>query len=102
MEAIVSDFGFARNVQEDSGKTNSVVGPLRWMSPVRIFSEISYQKRKVFQIRHIRNKVMFGLLALLVKKLPSIPVNFFSVGSVDERADAIWRDAAISSGYWCF
>ncbi len=34
MEAVVSDFGFARVVKEDSGKTVSEVGPLRWMSPV--------------------------------------------------------------------
>jgi hypothetical protein len=36
MEAVVSDFGFARAVEEDSGKTNSIVGPLRWMSPVNL------------------------------------------------------------------
>jgi serine/threonine protein kinase len=33
MEAIVADFGLARTVQ-DSGKTNSAVGPLKWMAPV--------------------------------------------------------------------
>ena len=36
MDAVVSDFGFARVVQEEnSGKTASEVGPLRWMAPVK-------------------------------------------------------------------
>ena len=68
-EAVVSDFGFARNVQEDSGKTNSVVGPLRWMSPVsflRIFTDIS---RKAFQIKHIRNNLMCGVSELQVRNM---------------------------------
>ena len=35
MDAIVSDFGFARVAQEEVNKTASDVGPLRWMAPVQ-------------------------------------------------------------------
>lgn len=37
MEPRISDFGFSRNVGDAGvGKTNSTVGPLRWMSPEAI------------------------------------------------------------------
>jgi hypothetical protein len=39
MEAVVSDFGFARVVEEDTGQTASNVGPLRWMAPVGHISQ---------------------------------------------------------------
>jgi serine/threonine protein kinase len=32
-EPVISDFGFARVVEEDEGQTQTKVGPLRWMPP---------------------------------------------------------------------
>jgi serine/threonine protein kinase len=42
-EVKVSDFGFARvkTMEHDSNTTKSEVGPVKWMSPVRIFQEFS-------------------------------------------------------------
>ena len=71
MDAVVSDFGFARVVQEeDSGKTVSEVGPLRWMAPVlfniAIFMLILI--RKALKIESIQSNPMYGLLELPLGK----------------------------------
>ena len=64
LDAVVSDFGFARVVQkEDVGKTASEVGPLRWMSPVLCTIIVfSYFNRKVLNLEYIQKLQMYGHL----------------------------------------
>jgi len=48
-EAIVSDFGFARNLQStDSALTQSNIGPIRWMAPESILKRIYSPKSDVW------------------------------------------------------
>jgi len=50
MGAVVSDFGFARTLQseEDTAKTASDVGPLRWMSPESLKGKVYSYKTDVW------------------------------------------------------
>jgi len=50
LDAVVSDFGFARFLEEqqDSGKTTSTIGPLRWMSPESLLERIYSPKTDVY------------------------------------------------------
>ncbi len=64
LEAVVSDFGLSRVVKEDSGKTASEVGPLRWMAPESLRSRVYSKQTDVWS---------FGVTAWEVFNKGAIP-----------------------------
>src|SRR5689334_20038542 len=48
MEAVVSDFGFARAAVESGAKTTSNVGPIKWMAPECLTQRLYSTKTDVY------------------------------------------------------
>ncbi len=77
MQAIVSDFGFARTIGEndDAGQTTSNVGPIKWMAPESLSSRVYSEKSDVWS---------FGITGILI--YPSIHLSLFIIdnSSIDD------------------
>jgi len=75
LEPKIADFGFSRvvNEEEDSGKTSTLTGPIRWMCPESLKNQTYSEKTDIW---------MFGctLYEIIARQVPHAGRDLMEVG----------------------